>query len=171
MKIDHYDDDASISLSDRVIGSDAENSRKTKQFSLGGILNFFKTQGLGVSSQLVDSRPYKVYTARFVYTNLESPLVVTVLENTISSDIIINRFDKNYYELTSASFTFPTDKTDINISTSNNPLFRPTAVLYSPNEINISGCFLTQFDDSFGLLANYVLTYHRIYSLEIRVYN
>lgn len=44
-KISTYASDNNISLSDKLIGTDAENNNATKNFSVGGLLNVFENSG------------------------------------------------------------------------------------------------------------------------------
>lgn len=52
MKIQKYENDNSISLEDKVIGTDSEDVNKTKNYSFRDILTFLKGQNLGVQQEI-----------------------------------------------------------------------------------------------------------------------
>ena len=77
MKIDSYKNDESISLNDKVIGTDAEDGKKTKSYTFQKIKDFLIAQGLG--------------------NNEEQPVtdtvtVTRVVETTISSSQLIQLY-------------------------------------------------------------------------------
>jgi len=92
-----YEQDENISDNDIVLGSDADDNLKTKNFRIGKLKDYFISfvetivgpqgpQGevgpQGPPGQDVDSRPYKVYTALLTQSGTNAP-VATVLENTL----------------------------------------------------------------------------------------
>lgn len=48
MRLEQYSDDTNITLGDKVIGSDADESGKTKEYSFSAIKAFLIAEGLGV---------------------------------------------------------------------------------------------------------------------------
>lgn len=73
-KISEYPVIATPELDDLLIGTDANNSDMTKNFSIGSVVD------------LVSARPYKVYTALLTQTGTNDP-VATILENTLGGEI------------------------------------------------------------------------------------
>jgi len=53
MKIKYYENDTNISLTDKLLGSDSDNSNETKTYTFQEIKDFLIAQGLGVSSPIV----------------------------------------------------------------------------------------------------------------------
>ena len=119
----------------------------------------------------LDSRPYKIYKARFDYVDDATPLVVTVLENTISPDIAITRYNEHYYEVMSPSFPFIHSKLDIDYRCKNNSRYSPSAVLYSANEIDLYGLYLTQDTRTTGGIEFGLHDTLKHLTLEIKQYN
>ena len=46
-RISTYPKDTNISLTDKLLGSDAENSLSTKQFEITDVVSFLRTQNIG----------------------------------------------------------------------------------------------------------------------------
>ena len=96
-----YEQDENISDNDIVLGSDAEDSLKTKNFRIGKLKDYFLSF---VETIVVNSRPYKVYTALLTQSGIDAP-VATVLENTLG-DIVWSYNSIGIYHATSiGSFT------------------------------------------------------------------
>ena len=74
-----YEQDENISDNDIVLGSDAEDNLKTKNFRIGKLKDYFLSF---VETIVVNPRPYKVYTALLTQSGTNAP-VATVLENTL----------------------------------------------------------------------------------------
>ena len=137
---------------DILIGTDANNSDETRNFSIGSIVNLVENGG----------RPYNVYTALLTQTGTNDP-VATVLENTIG-DIVWSRDSIGYYAGTLTG-GFPLDKTFVMLQSSawgsdyNTSLVDITDV----DTVNIQ-IYDYQSETRFDGALNYT-------SIEIRVYN
>jgi len=71
MRLEQYGDDANITLGDRLIGSDADESGKTKEYSFQGIKNFLIAQGLGGGSSVDISGKVDKVTGKSLITDAE----------------------------------------------------------------------------------------------------
>jgi hypothetical protein len=90
MRIKNYLDDNTISLDDKLIGTDHEDSDSTKNYSVGDL-------------QLA-IRGYKVYTALLTQVGINPP-TATVLENTIGNITFSYNSIGNYNINSSGLFT------------------------------------------------------------------
>ena len=105
-----YEQDENISENDIVLGSDAEDNLKTKNFRIGKLKDYFLSfvetivgpqgpqgevgpQGPPGQSASVN---YKVYTALLTQSGTNDP-VATVLENTLGYDIVWSRLNAGGY--------------------------------------------------------------------------
>lgn len=90
-----YEQDENISDNDIILGSDADDNLKTKNYRIGKLKDYFISfvetivgpqgpQGPPGESASVN---YKVYTALLTQTGTNAP-VATVLENTLDTEVI-----------------------------------------------------------------------------------
>ena len=83
-KIKTYANDNTINANDKLIGTDFNDSDKTKNYLISALKNYI-LNGL-------DTRPYKVYTALLSQTGTNAP-VATVLENTLGGTVVWSYVD------------------------------------------------------------------------------
>ena len=83
-KIKTYANDNTINANDKLIGTDFNDSDKTKNYLISELKNYI-LNGL-------DTRPYKVYTALLSQTGTNAP-VATVLENTLGGTVVWSYVD------------------------------------------------------------------------------
>lgn len=141
MRIESYPDDNNISLQDRVTGSDADNSKKTKNYTFQAIKDFFIAQGFGTNSNTTPVEtiyPYKVYTVIFSQLDINAPTVI-VLQNTLGGTVIWSRTGVGTYVATLSS-AFTLDK---------------TAVLITKGQENDTGIFMGGFRQSVNTVVIY----------------
>jgi hypothetical protein len=87
-KIKTYANDNTINANDRLIGTDFNDSDKTKNYLISALKNYI-LNGL-------DTRPYKVYTALLSQTGTNAP-IATVLENTLGVDVVWIKDHSGYF--------------------------------------------------------------------------
>jgi hypothetical protein len=98
MKIQSYPNDNSISLQDKVTGTDADDGQKTKNYTFQAIKDFFIAQGFGSSSSTAPAEtglPYKVYTALLSCTD-SSTIILNVADNSIGNIVWARNSIGNY---------------------------------------------------------------------------
>ncbi|QMP84784.1 DUF285 domain-containing protein [Flavobacterium phage vB_FspP_elemoA_8-9A] len=83
-KIKTYANDNTINANDKLIGTDFNDSDKTKNYLISELKNYI-LNGL-------DTRPYKVYTALLSQTGTNAP-IATVLENTLGGTVVWSYVD------------------------------------------------------------------------------
>jgi hypothetical protein len=83
-KIKTYANDNTINANDKLIGTDFNDSDKTKNYLISALKNYI-LNGL-------DTRPYKVYTALLSQTGTNAP-IATVLENTLGGTVVWSYVD------------------------------------------------------------------------------
>ena len=120
--------------------------------------------GSGGSSEPVDSRPYKVYTALLTQSETDAP-VATVLENTLGGEVVWSYMSEGFYKV---SFENTSDKLSYKIGSGidNSDIHNLSniGVIFSNvNELNI----LTYQLDTVTFKNNCLLKT----PIEIRVYN
>lgn len=154
-KIKTYANDNTINANDRLIGTDFNDSDKTKNYLISALKNYI-LNGL-------DTRPYKVYTALLSQSGTSAP-VATVLENTIGNIWFDYSDVGNYYLYSDNQFTL--NKTwytrCIDLGTGG-PTYRAT--LFDNNDLNSMNI---QSEINVDTPANDILNNTPI---EIRVYN
>jgi len=143
-KISAYPLVSTPTIDDLLIGTDFENHKETKNFSIQDIIDL--------------TVPYKIYNAILTQSSNLDP-VATVLQNTLGSPIVWTRTSAGMYlgTLTSA---FPTNKTLVQATNSTYKINMVGNI--SPNEIQL---FL--FDP---IANNYSDGFTKL-SIEIKVYN
>lgn len=155
-KIKTYVNDNTINANDRLIGTDFNDSDKTKNYLISSLKNYI-LNGL-------DTRPYKVYTALLSQSGTSDP-VATVLENTIG-DISFEYIDIGAYTISSNNL-FTENKTivlqDQQINRNDNDTDYCIRIVYDDvNSIIINTAFLDTTEINDALLNT---------PIEIRVYN
>lgn len=80
-RINSYEDDNTLSGDEKLLGTDPQDSSKTKNYSLNTLKTFFGGGG---------SSTYKVYSALLNQTGTANPTAV-VMENTLSGSIVWTR--------------------------------------------------------------------------------
>ena len=109
-----YEQDENISDNDIVLGSDAEDSLKTKNYRIGKLKDYFLSfveTIVGPQGEVGPQGPpgqsasvnYKVYTALLTQSGTNAP-VATVLENTLGYDIVWSRLNAGGYIATATEF-------------------------------------------------------------------
>lgn len=156
-KIKTYANDNTINANDRLIGTDFNDSDKTKNYLISALKNYI-LNGL-------DTRPYKVYTALLSQTGTNAP-IATVLENTLGGNIVWTRIDEGIY-IGTLSNSFIENKTGVII---NNTAYATdsqitTADILTSSTVNIQTSYTTE--GVFGLEDSCM--YNNL--IEIRVYN
>jgi hypothetical protein len=101
-KIKTYANDNTINANDKLIGTDFNDSDKTKNYLISELKNYI-LNGL-------DTRPYKVYTALLTQTGTDAP-VATVLENTLGGTVVWSYEDVGHYRGTPSQAIFDETKT------------------------------------------------------------
>ena len=81
MKIGSYENDNNISLSDKLTGTDADNSKKTKSYTFQAIKDFFIAQGLGSGGT----------------TDISGKVVFTMNQVTSDSDMNLSKLQHGIY--------------------------------------------------------------------------
>jgi hypothetical protein len=163
MKIQSYENDNNISLEDKVTGSDADDSNKTKNYTFKNIVAFLKGQGLGGGVSTSYSPPYKVYTANLYQSGTGAPVAV-VFENTLGTNITWTRdFAGAYTGTPSNPNTFVFAKTCVILTYADNR----THVLdyYLGNYVQLS--VIRKSDDTY--VDDFIRESRN--TVEIRVYN
>jgi hypothetical protein len=103
MKIQSYENDNNISLEDKVTGSDADDSNKTKNYTFKNIVAFLKGQGLGGSNGIplvtVDDIPLPpcVTIKGIINQRNADPPMITILEDTIKCGYVLSRYAQGGY--------------------------------------------------------------------------
>jgi hypothetical protein len=167
MKIQSYPEDNNISLQDKVTGTDADDGKKTKNYTFQAIKDFFIAQGFGGGSSgaSAETTPsYKVYTALLSQSETNAPVAI-VLENTLGGTVVWSYTETGaYFGVLTNAFKF--DKTCfiatlgfINVPTQ----FGTIAVARTSNN-----AIRLKTTDVIGILSDNVLDKATI---EIRVYN
>lgn len=156
-KIKTYANDNTINANDKLIGTDFNDSDKTKNYLISELKNYI-LNGL-------DIRPYKVYTALLSQTGTNDP-IATVLENTLGGNIVWTRIDEGVY-IGTLSNSFIENKTGVII---NNTAYATdnqitTADILTTSTVNIQTSYTTE--GVFGLEDSCM--YNNL--IEIRVYN
>jgi hypothetical protein len=116
-----------------------------------------------INSNVVDSRPYKVYTALLTQTGINDPTAI-ILENTFDGEIVWT-FDSNGVYIGTLTDAFTSNKTWLNI-TNSDAVYE--GVLYSIDYNNVSQVYITTYDINTTSLTDSLLNNT---SIEIRVYN
>lgn len=151
-KIKTYANDNTINANDKLIGTDFNDSDKTKNYLISALKDYILS-GL-------DTRPYKVYTA-LLEQDLTGAPVATVLENTLGGTVVWSRLDPGEYQAT-VSGLFTLNKTMIQISSNSGQGNTVTFFAADTNTIDLGTA-----DDSFTLADNLLNNT----PIEIRVYN
>ena len=145
-KIKTYANDNTINANDRLIGTDFNDSDKTKNYLISALKNYI-LNGL-------DTRPYKVYTALLSQSGTNAP-VATVLENTLG-EVTFSSLDGIYNTATSIGL-FTNNKTIVFLGAGNDPAYSNQVFVEDINTI------LFNVSTSEDAMNNT--------SIEIRVYN
>ena len=153
-----YEQDENISDNDIVLGSDADDNLKTKNYRIGKLKDYFLSF---VETIVVNPRPYKVYTALLTQTGTNAPLA-TVLENTLGVDINWTRLSIGAYSGVPTQPIFNFEKTHHIVNSNNKGLGFEIASQLN----NIDDWRIHAFDE--GSRMDSLLEYLPI---EIRVYN
>lgn len=115
-----YQQDENISENDILLGSDADDSLKTKNFRVGKLKDFllsFVETIVGPQGEIGPQGPqgesanvnYKIYRALITQTGTNNPTII-VLENTLGGDIVWTRTSQGFYKGTLAN-AFDDNKT------------------------------------------------------------
>ena len=156
-KIKTYANDNTINANDKLIGTDFNDSDKTKNYLISELKNYI-LNGL-------DIRPYKVYTALLSQTGTNAP-VATVLENTFGFTPIWQRDSSGVYFVNNTSF-FDIDKTLI-LVTRNTVNFDISAYANDNDNVWID---VSQIIEVSPLNVSAIENVLNNTSIEIRVYN
>jgi hypothetical protein len=156
-KIKTYENDNTINANDKLIGTDFNDSDKTKNYLVSALKSYILS-GL-------DVRPYKVYTALLTQTGTNAPVAI-VLENTLGGNIVWSRLDNGIY-IGTLSNSFIENKTGVII---NNTAYATdsqitTVDILTTSTVNIQTSYTT--DGVFALEDSCM--YNNL--IEIRVYN
>jgi hypothetical protein len=155
-KIKTYENDNTINANDKLIGTDFNDSDKTKNYLISALKSYILS-GL-------DVRPYKVYTALLTQTGEDAPTAV-VLENTIGN-ILFEYIDIGAYAISSSNL-FTENKTivlqDQQTNRNDNDTDYCIRIVYdNVDSIIINTAFLDTTEINDALLNT---------PIEIRVYN
>ncbi len=99
--------DQAVSGNDRLIGSDGDDLKKTKNFSVDDLLSYIQAQGFGVAPT------YTEYVANITQSSTSAPTAV-VLGNGLSGAIVWTRSGVGSYKGTLIG-EFPVDKVAVTL--------------------------------------------------------
>ena len=100
-KIKTYENDNTINANDKLIGTDFNDSDKTKNYLVSALKSYILS-GL-------DVRPYKAYVALLTQSGENAPTAI-VLENTLGGNIVWSRDNEGSY-IATLNGAFVEDKT------------------------------------------------------------
>ena len=150
-KIKTYANDNTINANDKLIGTDFNDSDKTKNYLISELKNYI-LNGL-------DVRPYKVYAALLSQTGTNTP-VATVLENTLGGTVVWSYIGTGLY-LGTLVGAFPIEKTQLFLQNTGG---HQANYYINDNNIDYVAIATSEIDTNVnGLLLNT--------PIEIRVYN
>ena len=155
-KIKTYANDNTINANDKLIGTDFNDSDKTKNYLISELKNYI-LNGL-------DTRPYKVYTALLSQTGTNAP-VATVLENTLGGDVVWSYVDIGTFSgITIGKFLNNKTYLYINSASETGNMLDGLAGVSQISEDEINVITVTSDADVSNDILNQA-------SIEIRVYN
>jgi len=101
-RITTYATDTNISELDKLVGTDADDASKTKNFLISTLADYFV--------------PYQIYAALLTQTGAANPPVATILQNNTGATIAWTRTGVGEYTATANSNIFTSNKTSVIIN-------------------------------------------------------
>ena len=101
-RITTYATDTNISELDKLVGTDADDASKTKNFLISTLADYFV--------------PYQIYAALLTQTGSANPPVATILQNNTGATIAWTRNSAGTYTATANSGIFTANKTAVIIN-------------------------------------------------------
>ena len=101
-RITTYATDTNISELDKLVGTDADDASKTKNFLISTLADYFV--------------PYQIYAALLTQTGAANPPVATILQNNTGATIAWTRNSAGTYTATANSGIFTANKTAVIIN-------------------------------------------------------
>ena len=101
-RITTYATDTNISELDKLVGTDADDASKTKNFLISTLADYFV--------------PYQIYAALLTQTGTANPPVATILQNNTGATIAWTRTGVGAYTATANSNIFTANKTAVIIN-------------------------------------------------------
>ena len=101
-RITTYATDTNISELDKLVGTDADDASKTKNFLISTLADYFV--------------PYQIYAALLTQTGVANPPVATILQNNTGATIAWTRTGAGTYTATANSNIFTANKTAVIIN-------------------------------------------------------
>jgi hypothetical protein len=101
-RITTYATDTNISELDKLVGTDADDASKTKNFLISTLADYFV--------------PYQIYAALLTQTGVANPPVATILQNNTGATIAWTRTGVGTYTATANSNIFTANKTAVIIN-------------------------------------------------------
>ena len=143
-RITTYATDTNISELDKLVGTDADDASKTKNFLISTLADYFV--------------PYQIYAALLTQTGVANPPVATILQNNTGATIAWTRTGGGTYTATANSNIFTANKTAVIIN--HGSFFSGNNIKWaSPTTSTVTIDTATGFDNT--LVAGFI---------EIRVY-
>lgn len=141
MKIKSYENDTNISLTDKLLGSDSDNSNETKTYTFQEIKDFLIAQGLGVSSPIVTGVEKTTITSAQILQLYTTPIVILDSSEAgkvkYPTNVYVKRHAGNAYTLVNNSFSILNDMdTQMSANLNPNPLAN-TSTGYFQSEVNV----------------------------------
>ena len=101
-RITTYATDTNISELDKLVGTDADDASKTKNFLISTLADYFV--------------PYQIYAALLTQTGVANPPVATILQNNTGATIAWTKTGVGTYTATANSNIFTANKTAVIIN-------------------------------------------------------
>jgi hypothetical protein len=101
-RITTYATDTNISELDKLVGTDADDASKTKNFLISALADYFV--------------PYQIYAALLTQSGVANPPVATILQNNTGATIAWTRTGTGAYTATANSNIFTANKTAVIIN-------------------------------------------------------
>ena len=101
-RITTYATDTNISELDKLVGTDADDASKTKNFLISALADYFV--------------PYQIYAALLTQSGVANPPVATTLQNNTGATIAWTRTGTGAYTATANSNIFTANKTAVIIN-------------------------------------------------------
>jgi len=101
-RITTYATDTNISELDKLVGTDADDASKTKNFLISTLADYFV--------------PYQIYAALLTQSGAANPPVATILQNNTGATIAWTRTGVGEYTATANSNIFTSNKTSVIIN-------------------------------------------------------
>lgn len=101
-RITTYATDTNISELDKLVGTDADDASKTKNFLISTLADYFV--------------PYQIYAALLTQAGVANPPVATILQNNTGATVTWTRTSPGIYIATANSNIFTSNKTSVIIN-------------------------------------------------------